>query len=406
MSSTPASEKNIQTILIVDDTPANLAVVVECLEGHGFRVVIAQDGEEGLRRAELVQPDLILLDVVMPRLDGFETCRRLKSLPGTRDIPVIFMTALAETREKVTGFKVGGLDYVTKPLQVDEVFARVSTHLNLRAMQKKLEVQNAQLQQEILERRQAEAALMELMQGVKNVSHSIAHDLRTPLGELRSRLEDLSMTRPPTDETFSEIDGAIADVDRVMGIFNALLRLAEIDSGARRSGFAPVDVAKVAGDAAEFYQPLAEDKGLTLSFESSGELTAAGDATLLEQAIANLLENALKYANGTIAVTATQRRNDEIEIAVSDDGPGIPDEEKPRVKERFYRSNASRGMPGVGLGLSLVAAIARLHGGALELSDNHPGLRAGLLLSCLQPSNQSQATPRLVEQHIDAGHTP
>jgi signal transduction histidine kinase len=406
MSSTPASEQSIQTILIVDDTPANLAVVVECLEDHGFRVVIAQDGEEGLRRAELVQPGLILLDVVMPRLDGFETCRRLKSAPGTRDIPVIFMTSLAETEEKVTGFKVGGVDYVTKPLQVDEVLARVSTHLNLHAMQKKLEAQNTQLHQEILERRQAEAALMELMQGVKNVSNSIAHDLRTPLGELRSRLEDLSMTRPPADETFSGIDSAIADVDGVMRIFNALLRLAEIDSGARRSGFAPVDIAKVAGDAAEFYQPLAEDKGLTLRFESSGELTAAGDATLLAQAIANLLENALKYANGTIAVTAAQHRGDEIEIAVSDDGPGIPDEEKPRVKERFYRSDASSRTPGVGLGLSLVTAIARLHGGDLELSDNHPGLRAGLLLSCSKPLNQSQATLLLVGQHVDAGRTP
>jgi two-component system sensor histidine kinase/response regulator len=383
MSAISASEKSIQTILIVDDTPANLAVVVECLEERGFRVVIAQDGEEGLRRAELVQPELILLDVVMPRLDGFETCRRLKALPSTRDIPVIFMTSLAETEEKVTGFKAGAVDYVTKPLQVDEVFARVSTHLNLRTMQKQLEAQNAQLQQEILERRQAEAVLMELMQGVKNVSNTIAHDLRTPLGELRSRLEDLSMTRPPADETFSGIDAAVADVDRVIGIFNALLRLAEIDTGARRSGFAPVDVAKVADDAAAFYQPIAEHKGLTLSFESSGELTAAGDATLLAQAIANLLENALKYANGKIAVMATQRREGGIEVAVSDDGPGIPDEEKPRVKERFYRGDASRGTPGVGLGLSLVAAVAKLHGGVLELSDNHPGLRATLILACV-----------------------
>jgi two-component system, sensor histidine kinase and response regulator len=381
MSATLASEKSLQTILIVDDTPANLAVVVECLEDHGFRVVIAQDGEEGWRRAELVQPELILLDVVMPRLDGFETCRRLKALPSTRDIPVIFMTSLAETEEKVTGFKAGAVDYVTKPLQVDEVFARVSTHLNLRAMQKKLEAQNAQLQQEILERRQAEATLMELMQGVKNVSNTIAHDLRTPLGELRSRLEDLSMTRPPADETFSGIDAAVADVDRVIGIFNALLRLAEIDTGARRSGFAPVDVAKVADDAAAFYQPIAEHKGLTLSFESSGELTADGDATLLAQAIGNLLENALKYANGKIAVTATQRRGGGIEVAVSDDGLGIPDEEKHKVIERFYRGDASRGTPGVGLGLSLVAAVARLHGGVLELSDNHPGLRATLILA-------------------------
>jgi signal transduction histidine kinase len=381
MSATWTAETNIQTILIVDDTPANLALVVECLEDRGFRVVIAQDGEEGLRRAQLVRPELILLDVVMPRLDGFETCRRLKSLPATSDIPVIFMTALAETGEKLTGFKAGGVDYVTKPLQVDEVLARVSTHLNLHAMQKQLEAQNARLQQEILERRQAEAALMELMQGVKNVSNTIAHDLRTPLGELRSRLEDLSVARPPADETFAGIDAGIADVDRVIGIFNALLRLAEIDSGARRSGFAPVDVAKVAGDAAAFYQPIAEDKGLALRFESRGELTAAGDATLLAQAIINLLENALKHANGTVAVSATQRRDGKIEVAVSDDGPGIPDQERPHVTERFYRCDASRGTPGVGLGLSLVAAIARLHGGALELSDNRPGLRAGLLLA-------------------------
>jgi signal transduction histidine kinase len=290
------------------------------------------------------------------------------------------MTSLADTGDKLTGFGSGGVDYVTKPLQVDEVFARVSTHLKLRAMQKQLEAQNARLEQEILERRQAEATLMDLMQGVKNVSNTIAHDLRAPLGELRCRLEDLSVTRPPADETFAEIDAAIADVDRVIGIFNALLRLAEIDTGARRSGFARVDIAKVAADAAEFYQPMAEEDGVTLSFESSGELVSAGDATLLAQAIGNLVENALKYTNGAVAVSAT-RRDGAIEVAVSDDGPGIPDEEKPRVTERFYRCEASGGKPGVGLGLSLVAAIARLHGGALELSDNRPGLRAGLLLS-------------------------
>jgi two-component system, sensor histidine kinase and response regulator len=381
MSAIWASEQDVQTILIVDDTPANLALVVECLEDRGFRVAIAQDGEEGLRRAELVQPELILLDVVMPRLDGFETCRRLKSLPATREIPVIFMTSLAETGDKLTGFRAGGVDYVTKPLQVEEVLARVSTHLNLRAMQKQLEAQNARLQQEIQERRQAEATLMDLMQGVRNVSNTIAHDLRAPLGELRARLEDLSATRPPADETFAEVDAAIADVDRVIGIFNALLRLAEIDTGARRSGFAVVDVAEVAAGAAEFYQPLAEQKGLTLSFESSAQLSSAGDATLLAQAIGNLVENALKYTNRSVAVSAKRRRDGTIEVAVSDDGPGISDEEKPRVTERFYRCDGSRGTPGVGLGLSLVAAIARLHGGALELSDNRPGLRAGLLLS-------------------------
>jgi len=123
MSTIGASEQDIQTILIVDDTPANLALVVECLEDRGFRVAIAQDGEKDCGGPSWCGR-LILLDVVMPRLDGFETCRRLKSLPATRDIPVIFMTSLAETGDKLAGFSSGGVDYVTKPLQVDEVLAR------------------------------------------------------------------------------------------------------------------------------------------------------------------------------------------------------------------------------------------------------------------------------------------
>lgn len=221
-----------------------------------------------------------------------------------------------------------------------------------------------------------------LFEGIRNVSNAIAHDLRTPLAELRYRLEELSVTRPRPEQTFAEIEGAIADVDRVIAIFNALLRLAEIDSGMRRSGFIEVDATTVAGEAAEFYQPVAELKGVALSFASSGPLALSGDPLLLAQAVGNLIDNALKYAqeNGTVTVETSRRPDGAIVIAVSDDGPGIPDEEKPKVLERFYRGDASRSTPGVGLGLSLVAAVARQHGGALELTDNHPGLRATLIL--------------------------
>jgi PAS domain S-box-containing protein len=151
-------EKTLPTILIVDDTPANIGVISESLEERGYRVLVAQDGEEGLQRAGFVQPDLILLDVMMPGLDGFEVCRRLKKETKTRDIPVIFMTARTETEDKVAGFKAGGVDYVTKPLQIDEVIARVETQINLSAMQKRLETQNSQLQRyrEQLEQRVAE----------------------------------------------------------------------------------------------------------------------------------------------------------------------------------------------------------------------------------------------------------
>ncbi|MGR9013995.1 MAG: response regulator, partial [Gammaproteobacteria bacterium] len=135
-------------ILIVDDTPANLGVVAESLESKGYRLLIAQDGTEGLKRAALVKPDLILLDVMMPGMDGFEVCRCLKGQPDTAEIPVIFMTALTESEHKVTGFKVGGVDYLAKPVQIDEVIARVGTHLNLRAMQRQLQRQNQQLQRQ------------------------------------------------------------------------------------------------------------------------------------------------------------------------------------------------------------------------------------------------------------------
>src|ERR1035437_7812180 len=115
-AATVLSAADMPTILIVDDTPINLGVVVETLENRGYRLVVAQDGMEGLQRAAFVKPDLILLDVMMPGMDGFEVCRRLKNNADTADIPVIFMTALAEVEHKITGFKVGGVDYVTKPI--------------------------------------------------------------------------------------------------------------------------------------------------------------------------------------------------------------------------------------------------------------------------------------------------
>lgn len=221
-----------------------------------------------------------------------------------------------------------------------------------------------------------------LVHSVRNASNAIAHDLRTPLAELRSRLEELVVTRPSPNETFAEIDTVIADVDRLITIFNALLRLAEIDSGMRRSGFVDIDVTGLSGEVAEFYQPVAELKNIALTFRSSGNLLASGDPVLLAQAIGNLIDNALKYAqeNGTVSVEVRKRSNRSIEVVISDNGPGIPDNEKPKVVERFYRSDASRATPGAGLGLSLVVAVARLHGGTLELSDNHPGLRATLVL--------------------------
>jgi signal transduction histidine kinase len=232
----------------------------------------------------------------------------------------------------------------------------------------------------------------QLVHGVRNVSNSIAHDLRTPLAELRSRLEEMVVTRPSGEELHEGLADAVEDVDRVIGIFNALLRLAEIDSGAQRSGFVEVNPAELASRAAEFYRPAAELKNISLDFrDAAGGARLAGDPLLLSQAVFNLIDNAVKFtpSGGHIHVEAG-RVGGGIAIAVGDDGPGIPDEEKQRVVERFYRGDRSRGStPGVGLGLTLVSAIASLHGGRLDLADNHPGLLARMVLDA--PPSGGQA---------------
>jgi signal transduction histidine kinase len=187
-----------------------------------------------------------------------------------------------------------------------------------------------------------------LIRGISNVSNAIAHDLRTPLAELRSRLEELTTTRPPPAETFAEIDAAVADLDRVMRIFSALLRLAEIDTGARRSGFVRVDAAAVAAEVVEFDEPAAEQKGVRFSFQSEGVAAVAGDPVLLAQVLSNLIDNSLKSVaeRGAISVRVGRRADGAVEIAVADDGPGIADADKPKATERFFRGDASRGTPG------------------------------------------------------------
>ena len=249
----------------------------------------------------------------------------------------------------------------------------------------------------------------QLVHGVRDVSNAIAHDLRTPLAELRSRLEELSLTRPDSVETFAEVDAAVADVDRVIQIFNALLRLAEIDSGLRRSGFVSVNASELAHQAADFYLPPAELKGVELTFGAREPILVSGDPVLLAQAIGNLIDNALKYtaAGGRIAVEVQRRGIGAVEVSVADNGPGIPDEEKPKVPTRFYRGDASRGTPGVGLGLTLVASVAKLHGGVLELNDNHPGLRARMVIAQgvapAAPEPQQSRTPAPMPEPGEAG---
>ena len=212
------------------------------------------------------------------------------------------------------------------------------------------------------------------MDEVREVTDNIAHDLRTPLGRLRNQLETLRAR--PDAAAAPEVDAAIEEADRLLATFNALLRIARIESGVLRSGFGEVDLAVLLRDVAELYEPAAHEKGQRIVVELPPRAPVPGDRDLLVQAFANLVDNAIKYspAGGTVTSRVDQGPDGRTRVLVSDTGPGIPEGEREAVMRRFYRGESSRTTTGSGLGLSLVGAVARLHRAELELGGGERGL--------------------------------
>jgi len=220
-----------------------------------------------------------------------------------------------------------------------------------------------------------------LMDGVREVSNSIAHDLRTPITRARTRLEDAALHAATPDELKSAIERATDDLDGVVAVFQALLRIAEIEAGARRAAFAQIDLAPLLDDIDDLYHAVAEERGLFLRTTIARPLQFMGDRELIQQAVTNLLENALKFSPpGSVIVFRAVLAGNIIEITVADHGPGISEDDRLRATERFFRAESARSTTGSGLGLALVSAVAQLHNGTLTLSDNHPGLRTLIAL--------------------------
>jgi signal transduction histidine kinase len=209
-----------------------------------------------------------------------------------------------------------------------------------------------------------------LMEGVREVSNAIAHDLRTPITRARARLEDAALHAETVPELRAAIERATTDLDGIVAVFQALLRIAEIEAGARRSAFAPVDLAPLLLDLADLYSAAAEEQGVTIEPRIAPALPVLGDREMMQQAMVNLLDNALKFSppGGVVRVVGTLAPG-LVRVEISDQGPGMPEADRARAAERFFRGESARSTPGSGLGLSLVQAVATLHGGMLTLAD-------------------------------------
>ena len=326
-----------ETILIVDDTPANLGVLVETLGAAGYQLRVAEDGEEALAQTEQTRPDLILLDVMMPGIDGFETCRRLKARETTRDVPVLFMTALSETTDKVKAFAAGGVDYITKPIEHEEALARVRTHLTLQRLRRELEEQ---------------LALKEKFMRIAG------HDLRNPLclilmsGALARRENNV----PP--KVLACLDNMADSTMQMRRIIDTFLEI----RGPAEGGVAGRTDLRLIAKAAVRQQALAaEQKGIALECEDDESELPLGacEAALVYQAFANYVSNALKFtrAGGRVAVRVRVAAGGSmLRAEVADNGPGVAAGERGKLfHERAGVSvKPTAGEETHGVGLSIV----------------------------------------------------
>jgi signal transduction histidine kinase len=404
-------------LLIVDDTSANLGVIASHLEDNGFDIVIAQSGEDGIRRAQRTLPDLILLDVMMPGIDGFETCRRLKAMPETADIPVIFMTALSDTSDKVTGFEAGGVDYVTKPIQIAEALVRINTHLGLRAVRRELAQRNAALQDVIETRRKTELALkgankqlattiatLEKAQtqlvlsaklaGLGALVSGIAHELNTPIGTamltastLQEDLHKIQALSPSVANNPTQTDDLVQrlqNVDEGMAILGRSLnragelirkfRLVAVDQMSNQSQNFELD--QLVRESVLTFQAQTPQKPRPVEVSVGPSITVNGYPNALEQVLTQLLSNAFNHAFdakgvGTVRIVGAALDDDWVKLTVSDDGKGIAPDRIGKIFDPFYTTRLGQGGSGFGL-YAVYNQINYLIGGRIHV-DSTPG---------------------------------
>lgn len=376
MSDAP-TEPDRDDILIVDDLPANLRLLSRMLTEHGYKVRAVLNGARALEAAEAVPPDLILLDIMMPEMGGYEVCQRLKMNERTRDIPILFISALDETEDKVKGLTVGGVDYITKPFQLEEVLARVQTHLALRKLQKSL-------RREIAERDRLIAEL-------DAFAHTVAHDLKNPLNLVMGYAE--SLVDDGEDLPPEAVKDSLHAIARTALKMNNIIEELMLLSGVRKTDVQvqPLDMADIMLEARRRLALFIQDHKAEISLPDAWP-QAVGYGPWVEEVWANYLSNAVKYGGCPPCVeVGTQAQSDGlVRFWVRDNGDGISPQDQARLFAPFERLSQVR-IKGYGLGLSIVRRIVEKLGGQVGVeSDGVPG--HGSVFSFTLPAASQEAT--------------
>ncbi|MGV8123216.1 MAG: response regulator [Candidatus Xenobiia bacterium LiM19] len=351
-------ESNQGRVMIVDDTPANLGLLEDILRVHNYDVASFPSGTLALRGAVQYPPDLILLDIMMPEMDGFEVCRRLKADAALREIPVIFISALDDTENKIKAFTEGGLDYVTKPFQTEEVLARVRTHLFLRHQQLKIYTQKQKLMQSLEQ-------LQELEKQRDMLVHMMVHDMRSPLTGiiLAAEILEMNIRESGEKENLEGIDDILSSSQHLREMITTLLDISRMESNEMPLCLEPCDLHEVIARSVSSLGTVVRKANLI--YEPSGKPAAAFcDRKITQRVIENLLANAAKYAGqgGSIRLELTEIE-DEVRISVHDSGPGIPVEFHKMIFDKFgqvpVKQKCSRHSTGLGLAFCKIAVEAQ-----------------------------------------------
>jgi len=408
---TLTSSQNPITVLVVDDTPTNLRVLFDLLQGQNYRVATATDGKTAIARLEAFLPDLILLDVMMPGIDGFETCRRIKANKATQDIPIIFMTALSDAADKVKGLSLGAVDYITKPLQHEEVLARIQVQLQLRQLNQSLVLRIAERDKSLRELKQAQSRLVqsEKMSSLGQLVAGVAHEINNPISfiygnmlhveqycqTLVSMVQLYQQAYPHATPAIQqraeelELDFVCDDVakltssmrsgtERVSELVLSLRNFSRLDESERKT----VDIHEGINSTLSMLRHRLEGSKETSSISvvlDFGELPNVECCpSQLNQVIMNLMTNAIDAVETaqseqrpTISIRTDAVSDEWVEIAIADNGPGISETDKAHLFDPFFTTKPVG--KGTGLGLSIShQIITEEHGGQIDY-HSHAG---------------------------------